>query len=73
MASKQVNNLVKLGTRIAASTTDEGRNDKAMRGLIERCADAVPEGTTSLTLAEAQHYVGPQPPMRASPSEAKPR
>ncbi len=31
-----------------------------MQGLIERCADVVPEGTTSLTLSEAQFYVGRQ-------------
>ena len=60
MASKQVRNLWQLGARVAASAADQGRNDKAMRGLIERCADVVPEGTTSLTVAEAQHYVGRQ-------------
>ena len=31
-----------------------------MRGLIGRCAEVVPEGTTSLTLTEAQLYVGQQ-------------
>ncbi len=60
MASKQVSNLWKLGARVAASTADQGRNDRAMAGLIERCADVVPEGTTSLTLAEAQFYAGRQ-------------
>ncbi len=60
MASKLVNNLGKLGVRVAAATSDPERNDKAMRGLIERCADVVPEGTTSLTLAEAQFFVGRQ-------------
>ncbi len=60
MASKQVRNLWQLGARVAASTAEEERNDKAMRGLIERCADAVPEGATSLTVAEAQHCVGRQ-------------
>ncbi len=60
MASKQVSNLWKLGTRVAAATGDPERNERAMRRLIERCADAVPAGTTSLTLAEAQYYVGKQ-------------
>ncbi len=46
--------------RVAAATSDQGRNDKAMLGLIERCAEVVPEGTTSLTLSEAQFYVGRQ-------------
>ena len=55
MASKQVSNLWKLGVRVAASTSDPGRNHKAMAGLIERCSDVVPEGTTSLTLSEAQY------------------
>ena len=60
MASKLVNNLGKLGIRVAAATSDPGRNEKAMRGLIARCAEVVPEGTTSLTLVEAQLYVGQQ-------------
>ncbi len=60
MASKQVSNLGKLGVRVAASTSDPGRNNKAMLGLIERCSDVVPAGTTSLTLSEAQYYVGRQ-------------
>ena len=60
MASKLVNNLGKLGVRVAAATSDPGRHEKAMGGLIARCADVVPEGTTSLTLAEAQQAVGQQ-------------
>ena len=60
MSSKQVSNLWKLGVRVAAATSDQERNNKAMRGLIERCGEVVPEGTTSLTLAEAQFYVGRQ-------------
>ncbi len=60
MASRQVSKLWKLGIRVAAATGDQERNDKAMIGLIERCADVVPEGTTSLTVSEAQYYVGRQ-------------
>ena len=60
MASKQVSNLWKLGTRVAAATSAPERNNKAMLGLIERCADVVPEGTTSVTLAEAQLFIGRQ-------------
>ena len=60
MASKQVSDRWKLGMRVAAATSDPARNEKAMRGLIARCADAVPEGTASLSVAEAQYYVGRQ-------------
>ncbi|MCP3963546.1 MAG: hypothetical protein GY719_37395 [bacterium] len=60
MSSKQINNLGKLGSRVAAATSDPRRNRRAMAGVIARCADVVPEGTTSITLEEAQHYLGRQ-------------
>ncbi len=60
MASKLVSHRWKLGVRVAAATGDAVRNDRAMLGLIARCSDVVPPGTTSLTLAEAQYYVGRQ-------------
>lgn len=60
MSSKLVTNSGKLGIRVAANTADRNRNQRAMLGVIGRCRDVVPEGTTSLTLEEAQYYVGQQ-------------
>ena len=58
MASKQVSGLGKLGRRVAAATADRARNTRAMLGFIVRCSGVVPPGTTSLTLEEAQYYLG---------------
>ena len=58
MSSKQVTGLGKLGRRVAAATADPERNTRAMTGFIVRCSDVVPPGTTSVTLAEAQYYLG---------------
>ena len=60
MASKMVTGLEKLGRRVAATTAEPARNERAMRGVIARCADVVPPETASITLAEAQHYLGRQ-------------
>ncbi len=60
MSSKQVTGLGKLGRRVAASTADPDRNTRAMTGFIHRCSEVVPPGTTSVTLAEAQYYLGRQ-------------
>ena len=60
MATKQVTGLGKLGLRVAATTADRARNERAMQGVIARCADVVPPGTTSITLEEAQYYAGRQ-------------
>jgi hypothetical protein len=60
MASKMVSGTVKQGRRVAATTADRTRNQRAVRGVIELCSDVLPPGTTSLTLEEAQYYVGRQ-------------
>ena len=60
MSSKMVTDLRKLGVLVTAATSDRSRNDKAMQGLLARCADVVPEGTTSATVEEAQAYIGQQ-------------
>ena len=60
MASKMVSDSVKLGRRVAATTADRARNQRVVQGVITLCADVVPEGTTSLSLEEAQYYVGRQ-------------
>ena len=60
MSSKLVYGTAKLGNRVAATTANPARNRRAMQGLIELCSDVVPEGTTSLTVEEAQHYLGRQ-------------
>ena len=60
MATKQVTGLGKLGLRVAATTADRARNGRAMQGVIARCEDVVPPGTTSITLEEAQYYAGRQ-------------
>ncbi len=60
MSSRLVHGTAKLGGRVAATTADPERNRRAMQGLIELCSDVVPAGTTSLTLEEAQHYLGRQ-------------
>ena len=60
MSSKMIADQRKLGRRVAATTADRPRNARAMQGVIDRCADVVPEGTTSLTLDEAQYYLGRQ-------------
>ena len=60
MSSKQINDLGKLGSRIAAATSDPRRNHRAMAGVIARCADVIPEGTASITLEAAHYYLGRQ-------------
>ena len=45
---------------VAAATAEQARNTRAMMGFIARCSGVVPPGTTSLTLAEAQFYLGRQ-------------
>lgn len=60
MASRMVSGLRKLGARVASNTSDRTRNQRTVQGLIERCSDVVPEGTTTLTLDEAQFYLGQQ-------------
>ncbi len=60
MATKMVSRAVKLGRRVAAATADRGRNQRIVQGVIELCSDVLPPGKTSLTLEEAQFYVGRQ-------------
>ncbi len=60
MSSKMITDQRKLGRRVAATTADRQRNDRAVQGVIDRCSDVVPEGTTSLTLEETQYYLGQQ-------------
>ncbi len=60
MATKMVSMAVKLGRRVAAASVDRARNQRAVSGVIELCSDVLPPGTTSLTLEEAQYYVGRQ-------------
>ncbi len=60
MASKMVSGTVKLGRRVAAAGADRARNLRVVQGVIELCSDVVPPGTTSLTLEQAQYYLGQQ-------------
>ena len=55
-----VSRAVKLGRRVAATSADRERNLRVVQGVIELCSDVLPPGTTSLTLEEAQYYVGRQ-------------
>ncbi len=55
MASKQVRNLWQLGARVAASTAEEERNDKAMRNAVP---GAIASGTSEIQKVVIARHLG---------------